>query len=140
VKEVSRAAAFGDYDGDGDVDVLVTNLNGVPSLLRNDTPREGRHWLALKLEGTRSNRDGIGSRVTLVSGGKKQVREMRINYSYLASNEPYVRFGLGLADIAERIEVRWPRGGTTVLENVKGDQVLKVKEPASPPPAGRGAS
>jgi hypothetical protein len=97
LKRVSRGAAFGDYDNDGDVDILVTNLNDTPNLLQNDGGNK-KHWLIIKVIGTKSNRNGIGSRITLsVKGqkGQKQVREIKSGSSYLSQSDIRVHFGLG---------------------------------------------
>ena len=85
-KKSSRGAAFADYDNDGDIDILVVNMNEPPSLLRNDTA-SGHHWIGFRLAGTKSNRDGIGARVTLSAGGMRQTREVRSGGSYLSHND-----------------------------------------------------
>ena len=116
---VSRGAIFGDYDNDGDTDIVVTQLNGDVKLLRNET----RHnWLRLTLVGTISNRDGIGARVTLTLGTKTHVREARRNASYLCSNDPRLLFGLGEKTIVDSVEIRWPSGLVQVLENLAVNQ------------------
>lgn len=125
----SRGCAFGDFDNDGDVDVLVVNLNEPPSLLRNDLSSEGRnnHWLKVKLVGTKSNRSAIGARVTATYGGRKQVRELLAQGSFYSVNDPRIHFGLGAETHAD-LEIRWPNGGIERLAKVKGGQVLTVRE------------
>ena len=122
----SRALLPVDLDADGDLDVLVTNLNDVPDLLRNETPGGG--WLQVRLEGTVSNRDGIGARVTIHAGGRPQTREVRSNTSY-GSTLPVAHFGLGDAAVVDSVEVRWPSGARTVVENVTPNRLLTLREP-----------
>ena len=105
---VSRGCAFGDFDNDGDLDVVIMNLNEPPSLLRNDAPPHN-HWLKVRLEGTHSNRSAIGSRVVVRYGGKVQAQEVMSQSSYLSSNDPRLHFGLG-ANAKADVEVRWPDG------------------------------
>jgi hypothetical protein len=124
-----RGAAFADFDNDGRIDVVVTALNGPSELFRNVTPNAG-HWVALKLVGTRSNRDGIGAavRVTL-SDGSVLHNHATTSVGYASSSEPLVRFGLGkLASIRE-IEVRWPSGTVQKLGGVAADRIIPVREP-----------
>ena len=128
---VSRGAAKGDYDNDGDVDLLVFNLDGSPSLLRNDTGNQ-LNWLTLRLVGTASNRDGIGARVAVVSGGVEQVAERVSGGSFLSHSDGRVHFGLGANTAAERIEIHWPSGRTQHLEDVAANQFLVVEEPGPP--------
>jgi hypothetical protein len=126
----SRGAAFGDYDNDGDVDVLVMNMNEPPSLLRNDTP-PGRGWLEVLLEGAASNRAAIGATVTVTVGGRKQTRVVASQSSYYSHDDRRLHFGLGDAARADAVEVRWPSGRVEVLKDVPGRQVLKVRESPS---------
>ncbi len=129
----SRGAAFGDIDNDGDVDVLVMNMNEPPSLLRNDV-RTTHGWIDVQLEGVRSNRDGIGATVRLTSGGRTQTQAVLSQASYYSVNDLRVHFGLGAAPRADRIEVRWPSGEVDVVENAPGKQVLRIREGSSPVP------
>src|SRR5262249_29173500 len=131
---VGRGAAFGDYDNDGFPDALVIDMEG-PALLLHD--EEGRrrpraHWLGLSLTGRRSNRDGLGARVTLRAGGRTQIAEAQTSGSVFASNDPRVRFGLGAASVVDEVTIRWPRGGTDRLTNVPVDQYLAVTEGSAP--------
>ncbi len=122
----SRGAAFGDFDNDGDMDVLIMNVNEPPTLLRNDAP-SGNHWIKVRLEGVKSNRSAIGARVVLRYGGKVQVQEVVSGCSFLSSNDPRLHFGLGEV-ISADIEVRWPSG---LVEHVRGaaaNQLLTLRE------------
>lgn len=126
---VGRGLAVGDYDNDGDPDVLAGDLGGAPVLFRNEGGREAGHWLMLKLTGRRSNRMAIGARLEVVSGGKTQVREVRTDGSYLSASDARVHVGLGQAAQADEIRIRWPSGTRQTLRGVKADQVLEVREP-----------
>ena len=127
--QVSRGAAFGDLDGDGDLDIAVNNSNDRPALLRNDADVGG--WLGLRLRGAASNRDAIGARIALTTSGRTLVREVRRSASYLSSNDPCVLFGLGSAEVAERIEIRWPSGAVQVVEALPGRQYVDIEEGTS---------
>jgi hypothetical protein len=124
-----RGAAFGDYDNDGDVDVLVNNVNDTPDLYRLDN-RSNHHWLTLRLVGTRSNRSAIGARVRLVAGGASLVEEVRSGGSYISQNDLRVHFGLGPAPRAQRIEVRWPNGLEEEWRDVAADRIMTLTEGA----------
>jgi len=121
-----RGAAFADFDNDGRVDVVVTRLGERPLLLRN-TSSGGNHWLGVKLEGVRSNRDGIGAIVRVKSGGLEQWNQATTAVGYASSSEVRVHFGLGSARKAT-LEVRWPRGAVQDLGEVEADQYLLVRE------------
>ncbi|SPE25533.1 ASPIC/UnbV domain protein [Acidobacteriia bacterium SbA2] len=123
---VSRGAAFGDFDNDGDLDILIMNRNDPPSLLRNDAP-SGNHWLKVRLEGTRSNRSAIGSRVRLRYGGKVQAQCVTSQSSFLSANDPRLHFGLGTAATAD-IEVHWPTGKSDTYPNVAANQLVTIRE------------
>ncbi len=127
VPEVSRGAAFGDYDNDGDVDVVVQNLGGSPQLLRNDGGNRN-HWLSLALEGTRSPRDPIGTRVRSTVAGRVLTRYLAGGGSYLSSSDHRIHIGLGQHERAERIEIQWPSGAKDVLENVAAGKFYRVRE------------
>jgi enediyne biosynthesis protein E4 len=123
-----RGVAFADFDNDGRVDAVVANVNGPARLFHNVTPDAG-HWLALKLIGTRSNRDGIGAKVSVTLPDRKLYNHCTTSVGYASSSEPLVRFGLGKETAAKLIEIQWPSGQTQKLHEVKADQTLKVREP-----------
>jgi hypothetical protein len=123
----SRGCAFGDFDNDGSVDVLIMNVSEPPSLLKNEN-RSGNHWLSVKLIGTRSNRSAIGARVTVTAGGRKQIREVLSGSSYLSQSDLRQHFGLGSANKVEMIEVRWPNGQVEQAGPAEADQFLTIKE------------
>jgi len=125
---VSRGTLFGDYDNDGDTDLLVTQLNGKVALLRNEN-QTANNYLRLKLIGTRSNRDGIGARVTLTLGAESQTREVRRGYSYLSSNDPRLLFGLGARTLVDKLQIRWQSGVVQTLGNLAVNQEFVVTEP-----------
>jgi enediyne biosynthesis protein E4 len=124
----SRGCAFGDFDNDGDMDILIVNLNEPPSLLRNDL-KSNNHWLKIKLIGSQSNRSAIGARVTCNYGGKRQVQEVLAQSSFYSCNDQRLHFGLGSAKTAD-LEIRWPSGLLQQLKTVKCDQILSVHEPS----------
>jgi hypothetical protein len=123
---VSRGCAFGDFDNDGDLDIVIMNQNEPPSLLRNDAPA-GNHWIKIRLYGTKSNRSAIGSRVTVRYGKKVQVQEVMSQSSYVSSNDPRLHYGLGLEDSVD-IEVRWPLGAVEVHKNIAVNQLVTLHE------------
>lgn len=123
-----RGAAFADFDNDGRMDAVVTVPNGPAKLFHNVTGGGG-HWLALKLRGTRSNRQGLGATVRVeLADGRKLYNHATTSVGYASASEPLVRFGLGSSRRAERIEIRWPGGGTQALSNVAADRVVEVVE------------
>ena len=125
-RHCSRGAAFGDFDNDGDVDVLIMNVNEPPTLLRNDAP-PGNHWIKIGLEGTKSNRSAIGARVLVRYGGKVQVQELLSQSSFLSSNDPRLHFGLGAATTAD-VEVHWPSGLVETIKSAAANQLLTLRE------------
>ena len=124
---VSRGALFGDYDNDGDVDTLVTQSNGPATLLQNETNTQG-NWVSIKTVGMISNRDGIGTRITLTAGEHTQIQEVNPGASYLSSHDPRCHFGLGTNTAIDRLEVRWQSGVVQVFENLPTNQVHTVSE------------
>jgi hypothetical protein len=135
----SRGAAFGDFDNDGDIDVLVLNMNDVPSLLRNDGGNK-QNWIKIKLIGTKCNRTAIGARVRVVTGTHAQIDEVRSGSSVMSQSDLRLHFGLGKAQTVDLIEVKWPT--TQKIERftqVKSNQIITVREssgivqPPAPP-------
>jgi hypothetical protein len=124
----SRGCAFGDFDNDGDMDVLVINLNEPPSLLRNDVSGTG-HWLKVLLVGVTSNRSAIGARVTTRYGGRTQAQEVTAQSSFYSTNDRRLHFGLGAATVAD-LTIRWPNGTTETVEKVEADQLVVIREGA----------
>ena len=122
----SRGCAFGDFDNDGDVDVLVLNTNEPPSLLRNDAPK-GNHWIKVRLEGTKSNRSAIGARVLAHYAGKVQAQTVTSQTSYLSANDPRLHFGLGSATTVS-LDVFWPSGAKETYQSLSADRLVTVRE------------
>ncbi|MGA2807438.1 MAG: CRTAC1 family protein [Terracidiphilus sp.] len=122
----SRGIAFGDFDNDGDIDMLVVNLGEPPSLFRNDVAGKN-HWIKVRLEGTVSNRSAIGGRVELTANGKRQMKELQSQSSFLSCNDFRLHFGLGDALLAD-ISVRWPNGQRQSFAALKADQLYSIKE------------
>jgi enediyne biosynthesis protein E4 len=134
IAKVSRGAAFGDFDNDGDIDVLVNNSGDHPQLLRNDGGNRN-NWLTLLLRGTRSNRSGLGARIEVLAAGKWRVFQTLGGGSIMAANDPRVHIGLGGATSAEEIVVHWPSGLVQRIKNVAARQILTIEEgsPTAPP-------
>jgi len=125
---VARGSAFADYDNDGRMDAVISNLEGRALLLHNTTRQVG-HWLVVKLEGKRSNRMGLGARLTLEAVGKRWVAEAKTARSVYSASDARVHFGLGSATQVDRITVRWPSGRSSSVNAVQSDQVLSMVEP-----------
>jgi hypothetical protein len=129
---VARGAAHGDYDGDGDLDVVVTENQGGAHLwentIRSESGEDRPHYLRVQLEGTDSNRDGVGARVQIEHGDAEQERLVRTGSSYLSSNELALTFGLGETSHVDRVTVRWPGGGTDRVTDVEANQTLRIVE------------
>jgi hypothetical protein len=128
----SRGAAFGDYDNDGDVDVLIMNMNERPSLLRNDYAGSNG-WLRLRLQGDRSNTVPIGTTVVMTTGGRKSARAVVSQSSYYSIDDVRLQFGVGAYAHADRIEIRWPSGRTQVLTQLPRNQEITIREEPSRP-------
>ena len=126
LEKVSRGFAYADYDNDGDLDLLVTNLKGTPDLLENGGGQNA--WLTLKLIGTRSNRDAIGARVKVKTGHLIQIREVRSGSSYLSQNDMRLHFGLGKHRQVDQVEIRWPSGLQEHLAGIEANQTLTLVE------------
>ena len=126
-QKVSRGAAFGDIDNDGDVDIVVSNLKDAPTVLRNDSDNASR-WLSIKLVGTHCNRDAIGARVTVVSEDLTQIREVKSGSGYISQNDLRLHFGLGNATRVDTLTVRWLCGKVQTLQNLETNQVLMISE------------
>jgi hypothetical protein len=125
---IGRGAAQGDYDNDGDLDLLILNLNGPAILLRNDGGNRS-NWLNIRTVGTKSNRCGIGTRIRLTAGDLTQIAVVRSGSSYLSTSDIRVCFGLGKEAGASKIQVVWPSGRTQVMNGVKANQFLTIEEP-----------
>jgi hypothetical protein len=125
-RHISRGCAFGDFDNDGDLDILIMNRNEPPTLLRNDVPA-GNHWIKVRLEGTKSNRSAIGARVLVRYGGKVQAQCLASQSSFLSANDPRMHFGLGPASKAS-VEVHWPAGTTETYADLSVDQLVTISE------------
>jgi hypothetical protein len=130
-----RGSAVGDFNHDGKLDVVVTALSAPAEIWMNDSP-EGNHWLELRLEGTKSNRDAIGARVRVVVGAQTQFGYVTTASGYASSSAGPVHFGLGTAKTVDEIEIRWPSGTTQVIKNwpadrrdIPVDQILRIQEP-----------
>ena len=122
----SRGCAFGDFDNDGDLDILVVNLNEPPSLLRNDIKGDNR-WIKVKLVGAKSNRSAIGARVTVKYGERVQAQEVLAQSSFLSVNDPRLHFGLGAVRTVD-IEVRWPDGRRQAFAKLASNQLVTIHE------------
>jgi hypothetical protein len=128
---VGRGMAIGDIDNDGRLDAVVATNGGPLHIIHNETPTSN-HWLTLKLVGHRSNRDGIGAEVKLVTAQGPQWVTATTASSYLSSSDKRVHFGLGSETTAQLVEIRWPSGIVQTIRDVRGDQFLQVDEPTAP--------
>jgi hypothetical protein len=124
---LGRGCAFGDFDNDGDVDVLINNLDGPPTLLRNDS-RTGNHSILIKCVGTKSNRSAIGTRVKVTTGMHVQIGEVMSGSSYYSQSDLRLHFGLGRAAKIDAIEVRWPSGSSETFQDLPADHLFVVEE------------
>ncbi len=126
-KKVSRGAAFGDYDNDGDIDIFLNNSNQPATLLRNEGGNNN-HWLTVELIGTQSNTSAIGTKVFVKAGDLSLFRDVRSGASYLSQSDLRVHFGLGRNSQVDTLEVHWPNGGRDQFAGLKSNQILCVKE------------
>jgi hypothetical protein len=124
-----RGAAFGDIDDDGDIDIVVNHKDGPPAVLRNDTPGDNR-WIRLKLVGSRSNRDAIGTRVDVDIGSRIITRQRKGGCSMESTNDPRLLIGLGLVREVARVTIRWPSGTVSTLEHLATNNSYVVREPS----------
>ena len=124
---VARGTAIGDYDNDGDMDILISCCGGAPILLRNDSQTANR-WLKIQLIGTKSNRDGIGAKVQVQTGEKTQIKEATCGGSYASGSDRNLHFGLGTHSKVQSIEVKWQGGHIQKLTNLSANQIIKIKE------------
>jgi hypothetical protein len=122
----SRGCCFGDFDNDGDIDILINNINEPPSLLRNDVSGDN-HWLKVKLLGVVSNRSALGGRVTARYDGKIQAQEVLSQSSFFSVSDSRLHFGLGAARFAD-LEIRWPNGRKESFAKVPADQLVVIRE------------
>ena len=122
----SRGCAFGDFDNDGDIDILVMNMNEPPSLLRNDVS-SGGHWLKVLLRGVQSNQSAIGARVTVVYGNRRQAQEVHAQSSFYSANDRRLHFGLGTETICD-LSIRWPNGAAETISKVAANQLVVIQE------------
>jgi hypothetical protein len=122
----SRGCAFGDFDNDGDLDILIINMNEPPSLLRNDLAGN-RHWIKVKLEGVKSNRSAIGARVVARYGGKVQAQSVLSQSSFYSSSDPRLHFGLG-SNASVDLQVHWPNGLSETFKRLPINQLITLRE------------
>ena len=123
----SRGAAFGDYDNDGDIDILINSVNGPPELLRADSSNQN-NWIKIKTVGVKSNRNGIGVRIKCVTEDGSQIDEVRSGGSYYSQNDLRVHFGVGKNQRVKTLELQWPSGQTDIISNIAVNQLITVKE------------
>src|SRR5262245_32592028 len=128
VRRASRGAAFGDYDEDGDVDIIVNDLDGPPMLLRNDGGSKAGNWIKLKLIGTKSNRNAAGAHVEVKTGSLVQIDEVHAGDSYISHSDWRLHFGLGAATKVDEIKILWPSGATERLSDVAAGQNVLIQE------------
>ncbi len=127
-RTVARGACFADYDNDGKMDAFLVNLGAKGTLVHNVSTNTG-HWVAIKLKGTKSNRDGIGARVEVYAAGKRYMEERVAESGYLSQNDDRLHFGLGAATTVEKLVVHWPSGREQTVSGQGVDRVLTVEEP-----------
>jgi enediyne biosynthesis protein E4 len=123
----ARGCAFGDYDNDGDIDILINPVNAVPELLRCDSGTRN-NWIKVKAIGVKSNRSGIGARIRCVTEQGSQIDEVRSGGSYYSQNDLRVHFGLGSSERVKMLEIRWPSGQVDTINDIAGNRVVQVRE------------
>jgi enediyne biosynthesis protein E4 len=126
-ENLGRGCAFGDFDNDGDVDVILNNLDGPPTLLRNDGGNKN-NWIMFKCVGTRSNRSAIGTRIRVTAGEHTQIDEVMSGSSYYSQNDFRLHFGLGRVSKADRVDVTWPSGAKESFANLSANQLYVLEE------------
>jgi enediyne biosynthesis protein E4 len=124
---IGRGCAFGDVDNDGDVDIIISNLDGPPTLLRNDGGNRN-NWMLITCVGTRSNRSAIGTRVKVATAGHTQTDEVMSGSGYYSQNDLRLHFGLGRATRADAVEVAWPSGIKETLRDLPANQLFVIQE------------
>jgi len=129
-KMVARGLALGDYDNDGDIDAFLLNIDQPSILIRNDGGNRN-NWITMDLAGTKSNREGLGAKITVRAGNLVQVDEKKSGTSYLSHNDARMHFGLGQHTKVDEVIIKWPSGITQRLKDLKVNQILKVVEPRS---------
>ncbi|NJM53105.1 MAG: CRTAC1 family protein [Blastocatellia bacterium] len=122
-----RGSAYGDFDNDGDMDIVIAPVNAVPELIRNDA-KSGNNWLKIKLVGVKSNRSGIGARIKVTTEDGTQMDEMRSSNSYYSHNDTRLNFGLGTNKTVKTVEVIWTSGQIDTLKDVSVNQLIVIKE------------
>jgi hypothetical protein len=129
----SRGSAVDDLDNDGDLDLVVLNARSEPTIIRNDSPSAGKHWIEIEVRGVTTNRDGVGAHVRVTAGGKTQLQEVHSGRSYQGHCGSRLHFGLGPNDRVEAVEVRRIGGAVERFENLGADQRIVLIEGAAQP-------